>query len=84
MTVFIKFDYMKTLTINLPDKIEIDAKETIKFLAAKLYEAGRLSLGEAAAVAGYSKTTFAEMLADYNVSLFNYPASDIRSDAARI
>jgi len=75
---------MQTLTLNLPDKIEIDYKETVKFLAAKLYEAGRLSLGEAAAVAGYSKVAFAEILADYNVSLFNYPIGDIRSDAARI
>jgi hypothetical protein len=34
---------MNTLTLNLPDKANLDIKETSRFLAAKLYEAGRLS-----------------------------------------
>jgi predicted HTH domain antitoxin len=49
-------------------------------VASKLYEQGKLSLGQAAEVAGLSKRAFAELLAAYNVSIFNYPASDLQRD----
>jgi predicted HTH domain antitoxin len=75
---------MKPITLNFPDKVELDPKDVVKFLAAKLYESGKLSLGQAAQLAGYSKTAFAEILGDYGVSIINYPASDIRRDASRI
>ena len=75
---------MKTITLTLPEKVELDAKDTVRFLAAKLYESGKLSLGQAAEMAGYSKTAFAEILGDYNVSLINYSVTDITQDATRI
>jgi len=75
---------MTTITLQVPDQIELDPKEIIKFLSAKLYDAGRLTLGQAAELAGYSKAAFAEIIGDYNVSLINYPVSDIPQDAARI
>lgn len=74
---------MKSFTLNLPDEIKLDPKDVVKFLAAKLYEAGKLSLGQAADLASLSKVAFSEILSDYNVSLFNYPASDIKRDAAQ-
>lgn len=75
---------MRTITLNVPDKVDIDVRDTVKFLAAKLYEAGKLSLGQAAELAGYSKIAFAEILGDYDVSLMNYPISDIAKDVARL
>lgn len=75
---------MNTITLTLPDKVELDERDTVKFLAAKLYESGKLSLGQAAELAGYSKVAFAEILGDYKVSIINYPISDIIADAARI
>ena len=75
---------MNTITLTLPDKVELDSKDTIRFLAAKLYESGKLSLGQAAEMAGYSKIAFAEMLGDYNVSLINYSAKDILRDSSKI
>lgn len=75
---------MKTMTLNIPDGLELDEKQTVRFLAAKLYESGKLTLGQAADLAGLSKVAFAEILSDYNVSLFNYPASEISKDAAAI
>ena len=75
---------MNTIVLNIPDKTDLDPKETGRFLAAKLYEAGRLSLGQAAELAGLSKTTFAEILCGYNVSLINYPVSEMQHDASRI
>ena len=72
---------MKKITLKLPDHLEIDEQETRRFLAAKLYESGSLSLGQAAELAGLSKVAFSEILGDYNVSLINYPPSEIRRDA---
>lgn len=73
---------MKKLTINIPENINLSEKETKRFLAAKLYESGKLSLGQAADLAGLSKVTFAEILSDYDVSLINYPSSDILRDVS--
>lgn len=50
-------------------------------IASKLYEKGKLSLGQAAELAGYSKRTFMELLKDYDVSIFNYPSSELEKDA---
>ena len=73
---------MKTLTINLPDSLEMDDRELLMIVATRLYEQGKLSLGQAAEVAGLTKRTFAELLGSYNVSIFNFPASDLSKDVA--
>jgi predicted HTH domain antitoxin len=71
---------MKTLTLNVPDSFDIDDKEVAIILATKLYEQGRLSLGQAAVLVGLTKRNFIELLGKYNVSIFNYPASEISRD----
>lgn len=71
---------MKNLTLNLPDTVDLSEKEIIMLIATQLYHQGKLSLGQAAEVAGLSKRTFAELLGNYDVSIFNYPASDLSQD----
>lgn len=71
---------MKTLTLNLPENLEVEQKELLMILASRLYEKGKLSLGQAADLANLSKRVFAESLGSYGVSLFNYPASDLEND----
>ncbi len=73
---------MKSVTFQVPENLNMDNNELTMLIASKLYEQGKLSLGEAAQVAGLSKRTFAELLGKYNVSIFNYPASDLSSDVA--
>ncbi len=73
---------MKTVTLNIPDSLEMDNREVAMLVATQLYEKGKLSLGQAAEVVGLSKRTFAELLGKYNVSIFNYPASDLSRDVA--
>lgn len=73
---------MRTITLTLPDSLDLDNKDLAMLVAARLYEQGKLSLGQAAEVAGLTKRTFAELLGSYNVSLFNFPASDLASDVA--
>ena len=71
---------MKTLTINLPDTIDLTPKEAQTALAAQLYEMGKLSLGQAADLAGYSKRAFMDLLANYGVSVFNYDEDELDKD----
>ncbi|MBC7400889.1 MAG: UPF0175 family protein [Mucilaginibacter sp.] len=71
---------MPIITLNIPDSAKLNEKEAAIFMAANLYEKGKLSLGQAAEVAGLTKRTFAELLGTYGVSIFNYPASEIADD----
>jgi predicted HTH domain antitoxin len=73
---------MKTVTLMVPDDFELDNQEVALLVATRLYEKGRLSLGQAADLVGLTKTRFAEILGNYDVSLFNYPASELSRDIA--
>lgn len=73
---------MKTLTLNIPDSLDVDNRDLAMLVSTRLYEQGKLSLGQAAEVAGLTKRTFAELLGRYNVSIFNFPASDLSRDVA--
>ncbi len=72
---------MSTIQLNIPDKANLDPNEVSRFLAAKLYEAGKLTLSQAAHMVSMSTGDFADILSQHGVSLFNYPASDIQKDA---
>ena len=71
---------MQTLTLHLPDSLDMTAKEATMLLATQLYERGKLSLGQAAEMAGYSKRTFMELLGDYGVSVFNLTEEELLND----
>ena len=74
---------MKVITLDVSEHLDLNESETRRFLAAKLYESGRLSLGHAAELAGLSKGTFSEILGDYQVSLIQYSIDDVLNDAAK-
>ena len=68
---------MKSVTIQIPDSLEI-AEQDLKFrLAAHLYEEGKVSLGEGAMIAEVSKRYFVENLGKYGVSIFNYSEHEL-------
>ena len=71
---------MATLTIEIPETVDIDKRRVSMIVASKLYEQGRLSLGQASDVAGLTKRAFIELLSDYGVSIFNFPASDLSKE----
>lgn len=75
---------MTTITLQVPDFLEENHTDTIRFLAAKLYESGKLSLGQAAEMAELTKTQFADILGDYGVNYINYSFEDVMADVARI
>jgi predicted HTH domain antitoxin len=73
---------MKTVTLTIPDSLDVDSLEVARIVATQLYEQGKLSLGEAADLVGLDKRAFIEMLGQYGVSIFNYPPSDLADDVA--
>jgi len=71
---------MKTISLTVPDFFELNEKETKLLIASRLYEQGKLSLGEGAELAGVSKRTFIELLGHYDVSVFNYSVQELKGD----
>ncbi len=66
--------------MEIPDSVNLDEREAKTILAAKLFEKGTLSLGQAAEFAGYTKRTFMELLGSLKVSIFNISESDLEND----
>ncbi len=71
---------MKSITITIPNTVDLDDKEALMVIATRLYEKGKLSLGQAAELVGLSKRAFMEILGTYGVSVFNYSASELDRD----
>ena len=71
---------MKTVTLHLPETLDMTDRDITMLLASRLYEDGKLSLGQAADLVGLTKRTFAELLVKYGISIFNYPPSDLSRD----
>ncbi len=49
-------------------------------LTAKLFESGSLTMSEAAKKCGCNVYEFIDLLYKYDISVFNYPTSDLESD----
>lgn len=71
---------MKKLSIEIPDTVQINEDEVKIIIAGKLYEQGKLSLGQAAELAGLSKTSFIEILGKFGFSLFSNSVEDLHHD----
>jgi len=69
-----------TIKIEIPDITDVSEAEVKLLLAGKLYERGKISLGQAAEISGYSKRAFMEVMGDYGISYFNQSAQDIEKD----
>lgn len=72
------------IEIKLPDSVNLTDFDMKMNLAAKLYQDGILSGGQAADLAGISKRTFIELLGKYGVSVFGYDAEEAREDFMRL
>lgn len=73
---------MRTIQINIPDSVDMTDYDFSMMVAARLYEDGKLSLGQAAKMVGLSKRAFIELLGKYNVSIFSNSITDLHSDIA--
>jgi len=66
---------MGSLKIELPP--DVHDEEAKLLLMIKLYETGKLSLGQAAKYAGYSKRAFIEILSKHEVAVFDHSPDDL-------
>jgi len=71
---------MKTISLNIPDSLDMDDREAKMLFASQLYGKGKLTLGQGAEMVGLSKSTFMELLAHYDVPLINHPVTDLDTD----
>lgn len=60
------------VTVKLPKSLGMSEFEINMLVAAKIYEAGKISTGQGAEMVGLSKRAFIELLGKYNVSVFGY------------
>lgn len=70
-----------TLSVDLPPGLEPDEARTL--LAATLFDRGRLSLGQAAEMAGSSRPEFLEALGSLGISSFQYDGDDLAAELGR-
>jgi len=68
---------MSILTLQVPEALEKEHDETVRLIAAKLYEAGKLTLGQAAEMCGMKKWDFVAVLASFGISYFQYNGNDL-------
>jgi predicted HTH domain antitoxin len=71
---------MAQLTIDLPESVP--AEEARLEMAIGLYRSGRLTQGEAAKLAGFTRPTFIELLAKRGVPFTNIDAEDFDQELA--
>lgn len=69
---------MCEVTIQLPPEVQADEAKLL--LMIKLFETGRLSLGQAAKFSGYSKRAFMELLGKHGIPVFDHPAEDLEQE----
>jgi len=73
-----------TVEVNLPDSVRLSDDELKLILAAKLFDLGELSSGQAAELAGISRREFLESVGRYGVSIFQYDAGELEEDLQRL
>lgn len=71
---------MSTTEFKMDLPVNITEDEIKLLLAIKLYEVGKLSLGQAAQLAGFSKRGFIDVLGQHHVPVLNYSAEDLREE----
>ena len=66
------------LRVTLPFTLSEDEVKVL--LAVKLYEVGKVSLGQAAKLAGFSKRAFIDVLGRDHVPLFDYDPNELQQE----
>ncbi len=73
---------MKSIVLNLPESGDFNTFDVSVYLAAKMYEDGILTSGQASDMVGLSKRAFIEIMGKYGVSVFSRDVEDLKSDYA--
>jgi len=71
---------MKSIVLNIPNSGDFNTFDLSVYLAAKMYEDGFLSSGQAADMIGLTKRAFIEIIGKYGVSVFSRNVEDLKND----
>ena len=71
-----------TVELQLPDSVRLSDADLKMILAAKLFEMGELSSGQAAKMVGITRREFLENVGKYGVSIFQYDPDEAEEDLA--
>ena len=66
---------MSMVTLDLPSDVRPD--EARLYLSMKLFEVGKLSLGQVAKMAGYSKRAYVELLGRHDIPVIDYDLDEL-------
>jgi len=66
------------LTVELP--LNVSDAEARLAMAVRLFEKGKISLGQAAGLAGFSKRAFMDILGREGIAVVNYPADELQKE----
>lgn len=75
---------MKTLTISIPDNLDLEEFEAKMLFAGQLYSKGKVTLGQAADIVGISKRAFMEIMGRFGFSVFNYSVEDLKQEIENV
>ncbi|HZL13385.1 MAG TPA: UPF0175 family protein [Verrucomicrobiae bacterium] len=71
-------EHAAELMVELPFNVTND--EAKLALAVRLFEKGRVSLGQAAKLAGFTKRAFIDVLGREGIPVVNYPAGELTKE----
>ena len=66
------------MKVSLPPNLSEDEARIL--FAIKLFEVGKVTIGQAAKLAGFSKRAFIEILGRYKVPVYNYSPEELREE----
>ena len=72
-----------TVTLEVPAEAHVEPFEVKMMVAARLFDTGRLTSGQAAEMMGLSKAAFLELVGQYGVSIFGYSAEELAEELKR-
>ena len=83
-TVKIEFEFPKEIFFQLNNTVTEFKSEILNSIAVDFYSKGKLTLKQAADLAGLCKTDFIKVLSFHNCSLFNWDENEINKELDEI
>ncbi|MCG6141363.1 UPF0175 family protein [Leptospira mtsangambouensis] len=72
---------MKSLSFQVPDQIDLNEYDFKMAMAVKLYETGKISIGQAADIVNLSKSSLIDVMKNYGSSILSgYSTDDLKND----
>ena len=71
---------MSMVVLDVPESLDMTERQIRMFVAAKLYESGRLNSGQAAEMVGMSRWEFLEQVGAYGVSIYDQTIDEVLAD----